>query len=221
MKAKIAIIDICGTLFDSNTTFDFLDYYIPTKKYRIFRRISKLFIWRIFNKALREIFAIDITRIIALKSLQGYSKSQLIVAAEQFYNNVLVYKLIQPVREVVESLRLEGYDLILVSATLDCIAIVIAKKWNIESFYSSRLSYDKSLICRGVLRDDLLGAKTEHLRRFNIYPPFGVTLTDDFSDIKLLKSSEKCFVVSDKCKADVWIKYLKKKGVHNYQLIIK
>lgn len=33
----MVIVDICGTLYDSNTTFDFLDYYVRTRGYRQFR----------------------------------------------------------------------------------------------------------------------------------------------------------------------------------------
>ena len=41
---QIAIFDVCDTLYSVNTTFKFLDkIFINNKKYKIFRKISKLF----------------------------------------------------------------------------------------------------------------------------------------------------------------------------------
>ena len=219
MKLKIAIIDICGTLFESNTTFDFLDYFIRSWKFRLFRKISKSIIWRVFNKICRRLGGWDLTRIIALRFLKGYSRQQLTVAAEDFYNTYLVHKIQQPVYVVVEELRRTGYKLCLVSATLDCIAEVVARKWRIESYYSSSLRYDNSF-CEGCLRTDYLGKKIEYLRRIGIYPPFDVTLTDDFSDMGLLRNSHKCIVVSKRSKTESWIENLKRAGIDNYELII-
>ena len=41
---KIAVIDLCDTLYDSNTTFDFLNYYFKDQKevYKI-KKIERIY----------------------------------------------------------------------------------------------------------------------------------------------------------------------------------
>ena len=40
-KSRLVIFDICGTLFFSNTSFDFLDLIVQAKSYSLFRKVSK------------------------------------------------------------------------------------------------------------------------------------------------------------------------------------
>lgn len=219
MKHEIAVIDICGTLFDSNTTFDFLDFYIRSRRFVLFRKISKCYTWRIFNKVCFRLTGFDLTRRIALKSLRGHSRQEIASAAENFYDSVLVNKIHKPVQDIVLNLKRSGCRLCLASATLDCIADVVARKWDIDICYSSSLSYSGS-VCEGRLLDDLLAKKIECLKLNHIYPPYDLVLTDDFTDIELLRNSTMGFVVSEQRKIPTWVKRLKKQRVENYKLII-
>jgi hypothetical protein len=48
-KSRLVIFDICGTLFFSNTSFDFLDLIVQAKSYSLFRKVSKTIFARIIN----------------------------------------------------------------------------------------------------------------------------------------------------------------------------
>ena len=49
---QIYIFDICGTLYHSNTTFDFLEYFLKDTSiyYRYYNILRKTIVWRLFNK---------------------------------------------------------------------------------------------------------------------------------------------------------------------------
>ena len=54
-----ALIDICGTLFYSNTTFDFLDYYIKNPKYIRLRKRMDNKLLLIINNIIYRLFHYD------------------------------------------------------------------------------------------------------------------------------------------------------------------
>jgi len=195
MKEKMVIIDICGTLYDSNTTFDFLDFCIKSRSYLFFRRLSKTLMWRAFNKACMSLMRSDVTRALAVGHLRGLSEETLKHEADTFYNDVLVHlerkKVLQKVRDYLS----EGCRVVLVSATLDFIAKTIAEKIGIQEVYATELNYEEG-ICMGSIRTDLLSGKYEYLMSMGFKTPFDVTITDDFSDWKLLKESVESMVVS-------------------------
>ena len=53
-KSRLVIFDICGTLFFSNTSFDFLDLIVQAKSYSLFRKVSKTIFARIINPKIRK-----------------------------------------------------------------------------------------------------------------------------------------------------------------------
>lgn len=73
MIIPLYVFDICGTIFKSNTTFDFLTFWLSprSKYYSSFDKIRKTFIWKVINKITRTYFHVDITRVIALRFLKG------------------------------------------------------------------------------------------------------------------------------------------------------
>lgn len=216
MQPSLVIVDICGTLFSSNTTFDFLDYYIQKKSYRLFRKFSRRFIWKAFNKCCMAIFGKDVTRIIAVKYLKGHSRVVLEKAVDDFYTNRLKPLEHSEVTNLVKHLKQEGNTIMLVSATLEFIAARIAKELNIGTYYATGLMYDNER-CLGTIDRDLLGGKLDYLHSIGIIPPFAVTITDDLSDMPLLSASDLGVVVSKERLIPVWKRRLSNHP--NYQVI--
>lgn len=212
---KIYIFDICGTLFQSNTTFDFLNFFLSDDKgYQRFKKIYKTLIWRILNKIIKRIFYCDLTRILAVKYLKGYHKDELLKAANNFYENLLSTKKNTIIHnELNEKLNDKTSTVILASATLDFIAETIAQKLNCPTFYSTSLIYDNKGYCKGSIKDDLLGRKLKKLSG-KYQRPFEEVYTDDISDISLLINSQKQYIISYPKTIYRWKKIIKRHQWH-------
>ena len=128
---KIILLDICGTIFDSNTTFDFLDHNVKTSNYKLLRRIMYTLPWKIINKLSIVILKYDLTRNLALKNIKGHHKADLEKLASTFYDNILSQKVNKKVIDLIEKFKNNDYKIIITSATLDFIAKTVAHKLNI------------------------------------------------------------------------------------------
>ena len=178
---RIYIFDICGTLYRSNTTFDFLEYFLKDTNiyYRYYNILRKTIAWRLFNKIAMKLLHRDITRIIALRFLKGYSLSELKNAAQSFYSEYLVVRQNKKVIDALESLSSDSQNkIIIISATLDFIAAAISKHIPCQSYQSSQLAYQND-ICQGKLSIDLLGKKLGIIFK-DFSGNFEAVYTDDF-----------------------------------------
>lgn len=211
MNQKIIIFDICGTLFQSNTTFDFLNYiYKSNKKYQVFKKIYTSFLWKCFNKISRKCFGLDFTRKIALRFLKGRRRVDLLKKVDCFYDNVLVSK--QNI-EVIKALT-KGLDnkhrVILLSATIDVVAEIVAKKLNCHEFYSTQLEY-KDGLCTGKILNDLLGKKLNVICNIRLTNQIDAFYTDDITDTPVLDITKgKNIIIYPKDKQR-WNKIVEKK----------
>lgn len=215
---QIIIIDICGTLYDSNTTFDFLDFSIHNTKYKCFRNLTKTIPWRAFNHLILNLFQTDLTRYYAVKFLKGMTINELENKMDNFYVEKLSHLKHLEVWEMVEKLKKNGEQLILVSATLDFIAKKISSEIGIQSVFPSTLKF-KNLVCRGTIKNDLLGRKVQFLESRNIYSPFKSVITDNFSDLEIIKVSSKNFLITKEKNITKWKGLLIKNCIKNYELI--
>lgn len=184
---KIYLFDICGTLYKSNTTFDYLAYVLCpiSPLYRCFEKARKNIVWRAFNRILRDCFHYDMTRIIALRFLKGYTREDLLAYSLNFYNDFLKnkenYNILSYLKKYKEQ---KENQVIIASATIDVVAEVIAIKLGVKERYSSQLKYSEGL-CKGVLAHDLLGRKRQLLENLKM-KEIEAVFTDDISDIPLL-----------------------------------
>lgn len=205
-ESKILIIDICGTLYQSNTTFDMLDYFFyDRKEYKIIKCFRKNRLISFINSLIFRLFKKDIMRHLAIKFLSGYSYADLHKMSQEFLFNFLQSRKNPDVFRIIDSYRLFGSKLISVSATLDCIGEVVAEDNNFELVYASELSY-KGNICKGYLKRDLLGNKKQIIDELNI-KSFDL-ITDNYSDSDIIEMSTNVFLVQYKNKKNKWSRVL-------------
>jgi phosphoserine phosphatase len=197
MEKKLIIFDVCGTLYDSNTTFDFIKF---------FRRDSiyiKLLGWRpikLLLVALGKVISLDIYRSLFIYSLKGIERTTLIEAANDFYEHVLQYKKIDVTHQLLERSKQQiGVDVLYCSASLDIIVQVISERLG-GRYQASSLSFSSDGICSGFLSNDLLGKKDVSFKDMDIE----LTVTDNISDLALLKISKNSFVLSKKKHISFW-----------------
>ena len=77
-------VDICWTLYRSNTTFDFLDNIISNKLYRLLRTFCKTTVGYWGNILLYRLTHIDWQRRLAVQYLKGMSQVALEARAQTF-----------------------------------------------------------------------------------------------------------------------------------------
>lgn len=206
---KICIFDICGTLYNSNTTFDYLNYLLRNNtRYQLFERIRKLIIAKAINKLLRFCFNYDLIRVIALSFIKGYNKSLLMDVAGDFYDSVLIKKSNQRVQDLLKSrMDDDGCTVVIASATIDVVAKTIGKKIGCSNIISSELQYNNDK-CTGYLKQDLLGKKQQFL---SFETKDAEIFTDDFSDVKLISKCNKKNIITYNKTKKKWYKLTKKK----------
>ena len=204
MNKEYFLIDICGTIFNSNTTFDFLKFYFSKKHwYKILIMIRKIKILIIINAIFMRLVQIDLLRYWALTHLKGYTKEQLSSMSDIFYKEYLTKRTNKEATEIIERMKRENKELILVSATLDCIAFAVSKNMNIPCVFSSKLAF-KNNKCLGRLQHDLLTNKLNVLVDNKINPPYWGIITDNYSDMALIKKSQHVFLIQYSNKKNYW-----------------
>lgn len=188
---NLYLFDICGTIYHSNTTFDFLEFYLKENKvFRFYRVIYKSFFWKVVNRALRSWLHYDLTRILALRFLKGASYSELRKQAKLFTQIYLSQVRNVEICNTIEHLiSIDKSKVILLSATIDVVAEAVAGSLCCERYFSTALEY-KGGICTGKMVKDLLGNKCMLLKEEGILHQIKSFSTDDLTDADVLEYSE-------------------------------
>lgn len=210
-KEKYFIIDVCGTLYRSNTTMDFIKFHYSGKRwFQVLQKLRANRIYAYVNYLLFRISGIDLTRIIAIHHLKGLTKEEISNMANRFYNEYLLKIKNEDVFDIIEDKRKNGLTLVIVSATLDCISKIVAENLGVKRFFSSELEYDNNDVCVGKLRSDLLGSKLKKLISERIIPPYAGIITDNYSDADILSKTNYAHLVLYGNNIGKWHSILKK-----------
>lgn len=188
-----ALVDICETLFYSNTTFDFLDYYIKNPEYLRLRNRMKNILLLKANNIIYRIFHYDYFRAKALSYLKGMRKDVLNEMAEEFFHNFLTPRKNKIVWDKISEIENKDIPIILISGTISPIAEKVAEYMNCSEI-STSLEYNND-ICTGRIKKDNLRNKRKSLLQKNIYAPYSLIITDNIADYKLFKYAKEVIVI--------------------------
>lgn len=196
---KVIVADICNTLYDSNTTYDFIKYCIDTNKLPMYTRVahggilfkvSPLF-WAIAVS--EKIVQKDIFKTLVVRFLRGRTVQEVKAWSEQFYNDYLKRRAINPSFSVLKEFNPE--DIILVSSTLYPIAATIAENLNIEKFLATDLEV-KDGCYTGRIINELSGRKLAALKdKYRDGMELELVISDNFTDKELMQHSKKRIAV--------------------------
>jgi len=213
---RIAIIDICGTIFRSNTTFDFVDYvHRDDFRYKIVRKFTQLLPIKIILALIYRCLKVDVIRKWMIGCLKGLSISELYSLCEGFYDDYLLHRINLNVISRIKSLQA---NVILVSATLEPIAETIYKRLNADDFYASELDFVDE-ITTGKLSKDLLGVKLEKIVSEGYSTPFLCTVSNDFTDLPLFLNSSQGIIITKSKNQGKWQKIIKRHALKNIEMI--
>ena len=201
------LVDICWTLYRSNTTFDFLDAIISKKSYRLLRAFFKTKVGYRGNILLYRLTHIDWQRRLAIRYLKGMSKAALAAEANSF-----IAKLEQTKRRGtwVDGVSRQQAPIIILSGTIDCIATAVGHRLHAQKICSSTLEYHNG-ICTGKLKEDILLNKKKYIG----IDHFAI-LTDNTTDVDIVKQAEKAFIVCYSNK-DWWEKQHLQHAEYHYE----
>lgn len=194
MNKKILFLDVCGTITPENTTYGFFNS-IQIKAPRLIALINK-FTWNVFK--------FDISRRYLILKLNGIDYTSLRGMASKYINNI---KYNQEVMDVVGAYKNNGFEVILLTATLDFIADEIASKFNFDGVISSKLKY-KSEFCCGNIEKDILDSKLKEVScLMENEEIITAMISDNYGDIELMRLCDDSLGISYNRKASYfWCK---------------
>lgn len=198
MSNKIAVFDLCGTLFKSNTTFDFIVFF-HLKRNNSVKYLFSVLMRGWLGKGLHKFFKVDVkSRLVS--TLRNEKKADIEEIACDFYDEFLNYKWCKQAHELFVYYK-NCSDVFIASSSINPVVECVAKKHNVACI-SSLISYEKN-ICLGVVRSDLTGKK--HLN----FTQLEFVATDNLTDLKLLSLAKKATVFSKKRHLKKWAKIIK------------
>ncbi|WP_143961594.1 HAD-IB family phosphatase [Litoribacter populi] len=218
--AKKILFDVCGTLYRSNTTYDFLKYYLNKNNNLQYLKICLLLSLpgKALVVALSKIGWNLPLREYLVGLLKGAPKEEVALEAEKFVKEILCSKKIDRVHEVLKSASCEKKEIILISASIDPVVKAIADELGVSSFICSTLDVDAKGCYTGKFSIDIKGKKAGFaFENGCIQSEFTTVFTDNKDDIDLIELCETSFVISKRQNVNYWKKKLK--PYPNWQLI--
>ncbi|WP_420924837.1 HAD-IB family phosphatase [Aeromonas veronii] len=186
---KLFLVDICGTLYRENTTFLFLDNFLGSSDRCITRKNIAL---KIINKIMLVFFRFDLIKFYSLKRLKGISQETLYVEAAKICRSKLTENI--GIHQFIDLKKQDGYDIVLVSATIDPVASYISSSLGIRCI-SSQLKYDNDK-CLGVLEDDIFFTKHKKVSDLLLKYDLVEMITDNKTDLPLCQKCNRFYGVS-------------------------
>jgi HAD superfamily hydrolase (TIGR01490 family) len=202
---KIAVFDVCGTLYDSNTTFDFLDdFFKNNNKYIRFRKITNNIFFVATNHYINKFFHVDLIRKCAISFLKGRSSKEVNLASSKFLTEILSDKKVNEVFKLLTHYRNEGFKIILMSASLDVIIKEIQVEVNANNYFSTQLEVINGKYT-GKIKNDMTHKKANAFNEnFDLVDEL-VVVTDNLSDLPLVSLATKKYIICWKQKHhDFW-----------------
>ncbi|CAM4161364.1 MULTISPECIES: haloacid dehalogenase-like hydrolase [Lelliottia] len=197
------VFDVCGTLYASNTTFDFIIEYHKYHRNRLKFFWTQILLSLPF-KILNRMKFLSIRRNM-IYSLKGESKHELFDFSQIFVDRYLGNKRKQ---ETMQLLLNDPLNSVLMSASIDPVIIAISNHLNVKA-YSSVLEYNDEGMCTGKLDVDLKGIKSNQIAESNLE----LVATDNMSDIDLIKNSTLSYIITNKNNKNGWLRLLSKNNV--------
>jgi phosphoserine phosphatase len=203
----IYIFDICDTLYKSNTTFEFIDFYLVETHQKRKSVLLKQIRWKyspvfLLLFLLGKITKTDCHKSAALQLLKGEKLENLENLATSFVLKELSLVSIRETHKILQDAKKSNATIFLVSSTIEPVAKAIAGQLEVN-YLSSEIEVSQGLFI-GKLKTDITGKKEKVLNKYIGQNEYTV-VTDNFSDYNLVKSATQKHVVLYKPKhASYW-----------------
>lgn len=197
---KIAIFDVCGTLYNSNTTYDFIDFFLKKKnkkRYLVYRLMKSM----LFKPLWKSIIVVsgnnNFNRKVFLSLLKGFNVNDVKNEADFFVANFLEQRKIVALHKHLGEHLEKEHHVILLSASIEPVVEAIARHLKVTSFFSTQLGITNEHY-NGKLDFDMEGKKKHkfHEHYSAVSEKYVYFYSDNKEDIDLLNVVDEPTVVS-------------------------
>lgn len=203
---KILAVDLCNTLYKSNTTQDFFEFTFKEKdSYKKFKSKNDAFSFRILNKLSNKYLKKDISKKIITKLLEGMDKEDINNAVKKFIDDFLADKRIVKAEELIKEYKDKGYYVVMISASYDFIADEIARRLSVDKVIASTAEIINNKFT-GIVKEDILYNKLDKFNKeFKDYSDL-IMITDNETDYDFVKNTSKSYIIIHNKNKEFWIK---------------
>jgi phosphoserine phosphatase len=205
-----AVFDVCDTLFFSNTTHDFVKFVVAREGgtrwliHNIFN--SRFSPFRYFFIGLSVFAGWDYLRKFNLRLLSGRSKEELDGLSNKFVGEFLHDRKITAIHALLNKSLSNGDRVVLCSSSIEPVVAAVAAKLKVKEYVSTTLEYENGVFS-GFIADDVSNTKLTHLRKNGVECEIGLAVSDNISDLDLLKAARRSYAVAySNRKKDFWRK---------------
>lgn len=179
---KLAIFDVCGTLYRCNTLFTYI-------RWRMGRLpLPDSFPVKAADSLLRPL-GLPLRRLMYVRTLRFMDAQQFQESVCEFAAQVLPQYIRESAVQLLKSLQQNGWRVVLLSGTTDVIVKEVAAVLGVDEFEGSSLEQVNGRLT-GRFDDLLAGRKHELLCRYEPYNELFVC-TDNRNDLDLLKLADR------------------------------
>lgn len=209
---KIVLFDVCGTLYRSNTTYDFLKFYFHRRN--IFKALflqvllSKPF--KIIWLLIRICFPSYNIRAFLISFIKNERVSEVEKAANDFVDNFLSTRESSVLAMLKKFKADDSNVIVLCSASIEPVIKAIAGHLRIEVYGCTKLE-KKGEFFTGRIELDVQGKKYEWVMDSFRLKDFSevIFFTDNVEDIPLMKHANRKFVVAKGRRKEYWKHHVK------------
>ncbi|WP_396157207.1 HAD family hydrolase [Flavobacterium sp.] len=209
---NLVIFDFCETLVDLQTADFFVDYIIKKEKYYQYLWLKKIDfflkksrILAVINKCFPKF---NFSKRLKLYQIKGVSQEKVNQLAQDYYEEILMNNLIEPVYQLLESHSKNNDTILIISGGYLPYVKYFSEKHHIENYFATKIAYRFGKITGNFDESDcMFDQKVYLLEKFinetNIIYSKSIVYSDSITDLPLLKWADEAVVIS-KSKSQLW-----------------
>ena len=192
---KILVVDLCNTIYKSNTTQDFFSYVFKSdERYKKIKRKNSNIGFKIVNKLSNKILKYDMSRALITKILKDKTDIEIENLVSNFINEFLEQKKITGVHDLISDYKNKGYKVIIMSASYGFIVKAVVEKLSLDGYISSEAEIiDKKFT--GKVSSDILYTKFKVFKSKYVDYTNLIMITDNETDYDFVKKTDKSYIV--------------------------
>ncbi|MDQ1000800.1 HAD superfamily phosphoserine phosphatase-like hydrolase [Neobacillus niacini] len=204
---KYIIFDICGTIYDANTSFAFIENVLIkySRTYRTIYKILKSIPGRIINKILFKFFNYDLFKQVTTRFLRNHSEEFIANLSKEFVLNHLKPKERKDVINLLNQYKGDKWKVVFISGAYDFIVKEVANFYGVDDYYASTLE-TKNGIYTGRYKDDILDKKHVIFQSNFKDVEELIVVSDNKTDYELFKLAKNKYVITNKRDMAFWSK---------------
>ena len=203
---KILIVDLCNTLYKSNTTQDFFSYVFKVdEKYKTIKRKNSNIGFKVVNKLSNKILKYDMSRALITKILKDKTSVEIENLVSNFIDEFLEKKKIEKVHNLISDYKNQGYKVIIISASYGFIVKEIVEKLKFDGYISSEAEVINKIFT-GKVSSDILYTKFKIFEKKYLKYEDLVMITDNETDYNFAMQTKKSYIVINNHNKKFWEK---------------